>query len=84
MEGLLLKQVASQELFAELAALVENSTNRSPVPVRCTRKLFTNLTNHVDTVSVQSVCLQAVTSYKNSSVQWVMLYYWFHRGHEVV
>jgi hypothetical protein len=55
-ESLLLKnssQLPDQDLFAELAALVqvENSNSGSPVPVRCTKKLYTNLINHVDTVS---------------------------------
>ena len=44
----------SQEEFASLAAVVqvESSSTASPMPVKCTKKLISNLVNHVDTVSI--------------------------------
>lgn len=52
-EGFLLKHssLPAQELFADLAAIIQVE-NGSPVAVRCTRKLFNNLSNNVDAVSV--------------------------------
>lgn len=52
-----------QELFSGLAAIVQVE-NGSPVPVKCTKKLYSAIVSHVTTVSIIPLC-QVSASYIN-------------------